>query len=74
MIKRQVIVVKTYCFKLYKAKRNKKGVVCDQKAINEALADFNRLCADFGFKILAQENSAIKGKNGNQEIFFHLKV
>ena len=24
MIKRQVIVVKTYCFKLYKAKRNKK--------------------------------------------------
>ncbi|MDY5303683.1 MAG: TlyA family RNA methyltransferase, partial [Campylobacter sp.] len=57
-----------------KAKRDKKGVVCDQKAINEALADFNRLCADFGFKILAQENSAIKGKNGNQEIFFHLKV
>ena len=57
-----------------KAKRDKKGVVCDQKAINEALADFNRLCADFGFKILAQVNCAIKGKNGNQEIFFHLKV
>lgn len=57
-----------------KAKRDKKGVVCDQKAINTALADFKGLCAEFGFKILAQVNCAIKGKNGNQEIFFHLKV
>lgn len=57
-----------------KAKRDKKGVVNDQKAINTALADFKGLCAEFGFKILAQVNCAIKGKNGNQEIFFHLKV
>lgn len=56
------------------AKRDKKGVVCDQKAINTALADFKELCAEFGFKMLAQVNCAIKGKNGNQEIFFHLKV
>ena len=36
MIKRQVIVVKTYCFKLYKAKRNKKlhKVTYDHTLVN----------------------------------------
>ena len=41
MIKRQVIVVKTYCFKLYKAKRNKKL----HKVINIAGIIYNHCIA-----------------------------
>ena len=41
MIKRQVIVVKTYCFKLYKAKRNRKL----HKVINIAGIIYNHCIA-----------------------------
>ena len=52
------------------AKRDKKGVVKDEKAIKKAIANFELNCAKLGLIKLAFKNCEIKGKNGNQEFFY----
>lgn len=54
------------------AKRNKKGVVLSKSSIQEALANFLRLCREVGFEVKSSQPSLIKGKNGNEEYFIHL--
>ena len=55
------------------AKRTKKGVVKDSCDIRNALNLFlNRLDMD-GFITLNIESSKVKGKEGNEEIFIHIK-
>lgn len=56
------------------AKRDKKGVVKDEKACKNAIKAFELECAKMGFVYQSSQNCAIKGKNGNQEIFYHYKV
>lgn len=55
------------------AKRDKKGVVKDEKAIRAARARFEKACAELGFVLISCAECQIKGKNGNQEIFYHYK-
>ena len=55
------------------AKRNKKGVLKDEKAVGAARAKFERLCAELGLAVLHASACKITGKEGNQEFFYLLK-
>ncbi len=55
------------------AKRNKKGVVVDKKAILNALENFKNHLKAKDFQILKIQESLVKGKNGNVEFFIHFK-
>ena len=55
------------------AKRTKNGVVKDEKAINKAMIKFESECLALGWKLIYKSNSQIKGKEGNIELFYHLK-
>ena len=55
------------------AKRNKKGVLKDEKAAYVARAKFERLCAELGLAVLHTGACKITGKEGNQEFFYLLK-
>lgn len=54
-------------------KRNKKGVLKDEKAVCAARAKFGRLCAELGLAALHASACKITGKEGNQEFFYLLK-
>lgn len=55
------------------AKRNKKGVLKDEKAARAARAKFERLCAELGLATLHAGACKITGKEGNREFFYLLK-
>ena len=55
------------------AKRNKKGVLKDEKAAHAARMKFERLCAELGLAALHASACKITGKEGNQEFFYLLK-
>ncbi len=55
------------------AKRDKKGVVTDKEAIKKARKNFEYYVLNRGFKILRNEESSIKGKEGNREYIYHLR-
>nr|WP_315110553.1 SAM-dependent methyltransferase [uncultured Campylobacter sp.] len=54
-------------------KRNKKGVLKDEKAVCTARAKFERLCAELGLAVLHTSACKITGKEGNREFFYLLK-
>lgn len=54
-------------------KRNKKGVVTDEKAVRAARAKFEQLCAELGLAVLHASACKITGKEGNREFFYLLK-
>ncbi|WP_104696782.1 MULTISPECIES: 23S rRNA (cytidine-2'-O)-methyltransferase TlyA [unclassified Helicobacter] len=54
-------------------KRNKKGVVVDNELINIALKSFQNYLLEQGFLILRTQKSVLKGKEGNEEYFFHVR-
>ena len=54
-------------------KRNKKGVLRDEKAVCAARAKFERLCAELGLATLHASACKITGKEGNREFFYLLK-
>ena len=54
-------------------KRNKKGVLKDEKAVCAARAKFERLCAELGLAVLHAGACKITGKEGNREFFYLLK-
>ena len=54
-------------------KRNKKGVLKDEKAVCAARAKFERLCAELGLAVLHASACKITGKEGNREFFYLLK-
>lgn len=55
------------------AKRNKKGVLKDEKEAHGARAKFERLCAELELAVLHAGACKITGKEGNQEFFYLLK-
>ena len=55
------------------AKRDKKGVVKDQKAIALAMARFEDSCDLLGWKLLQKSPSSITGKEGNLEYCYYFK-
>jgi 23S rRNA (cytidine1920-2'-O)/16S rRNA (cytidine1409-2'-O)-methyltransferase len=54
-------------------KRDKKGVVKDSKAIILALERFESLTLSLGWKKILKADSTLKGKAGNEEIFYYFK-
>ena len=54
-------------------KRNKKGVVMDKSAILDSLESFKNTLKANDFKVLCAESCAIKGKEGNEEIFIYIQ-
>lgn len=55
------------------AKRDKKGMVLDEKAILKAMSKFELNAAKQGLIMLKKEKSKLKGKNGNEEYFYLFK-
>ena len=55
------------------AKRNKKGVVIDERAIFSALENFKLQCKMKNWKLLKEEKSSILGKEGNEEYILHFQ-
>lgn len=54
-------------------KRNKKGVLKDEKAVCAARAKFEQLCAELGLATLHAGACKIAGKEGNREFLYLLK-
>lgn len=52
------------------AKRNKKGVVTDAKAVSQARAKFELAAANLGLVLRACQQCEIRGKEGNAEFFY----
>ncbi|HDZ5065831.1 TPA: TlyA family RNA methyltransferase [Campylobacter jejuni] len=52
-------------------KRDKKGVLKDDKAILKAKMDFEKECAKLGWLLKNTQKSCIKGKEGNVEYFYY---
>ena len=55
------------------AKRDKKGVLKDEKAILKAREDFEKECELLKWQLQSSKISALKGKEGNVEYFYHFK-
>lgn len=56
-----------------KIKRNKKGVLKDEKAVCAARTKFEQKCAELGLVVLQTSTCKITGKEGNREFFYLLK-
>lgn len=54
-------------------KRDKKGVVKDAKATILACKKFENLTQKLGWREIIKDNSQVKGKEGNEEIFYYFK-
>jgi len=54
------------------AKRDKKGVVIDNEAIKKARENFEKEISK-NFEIIRNEESSIRGKEGNTEYIYHLR-
>ncbi len=53
------------------AKRDKKGVVVDKKAVKNAMEKFETEIKKLNWVIMRKEISAKRGKEGNEEFFYH---
>lgn len=54
-------------------KRNKKGVIIDKEAIQRRIDEFSSELRDKSLHIYNIEKSLLKGKEGNEEFFIHIK-
>lgn len=54
-------------------KRNKKGVILDEREVQRGLDEFVELLKNMGFEVCEVAKSVLKGKNGNEEFFIHIQ-
>lgn len=53
------------------ARRNKKGVLKDEKSIAEARRNFKKACEGLGWVLKNEAPSSLAGREGNVEYFYH---
>lgn len=53
------------------AKRDKKGILKDEKVVQEARKNFEKACINLGWILQISEESKIRGKEGNVEYFYY---
>lgn len=71
LAKKQLILLFKPQFEVgMQAKRNKKGVVTDIEAIEEAMVFFEKETTTLGWKLIRKEKSSILGKEGNVEFIY----
>lgn len=56
-----------------KIKRNKKGVILDKEAVASRMQEFSLELNTKGLKIYDIQKSSLRGKEGNEEFFFHIR-
>ena len=56
------------------AKRDKRGVVIDERAVFSALENFKLECKNLGWELIREEESSILGKEGNKEYILHFRI
>ena len=54
-------------------KRDRNGVLLDQKAIEKSLINFIEITEKLNWKLIVSEKSKLKGKEGNKEIFLYFQ-
>jgi 23S rRNA (cytidine1920-2'-O)/16S rRNA (cytidine1409-2'-O)-methyltransferase len=54
-------------------KRDKKGVVKDEFAIQKSCEAFEKKCLELNWKLIKKDVSKIKGKDGNVEYFYYFE-
>ncbi len=55
------------------AKRDRRGVVEDTKALKLSKTLFEDRCKEIGWRLIKKEYSSLKGKDGNEEIFYYFQ-
>jgi 23S rRNA (cytidine1920-2'-O)/16S rRNA (cytidine1409-2'-O)-methyltransferase len=60
-------------FEVARAAIGKGGIVRDEAAIAAAEERFRAWCAEAGYAVAGEALSAVRGADGNQELFFHLR-
>ena len=60
-------------FQVGRAEVGKGGIVRDPDAVEAALCRLRAWCAANGYSLLGEAQSALRGAEGNQEIFLHLR-
>jgi len=72
LAKKEIVLLFKPQFEVGKdVKRDKKGVVKDINAINNARENFEKETQKLGWKLKRSEESSIKGKEGNTEYIYH---
>lgn len=72
LAKKHIIILFKPQFEVGKiAKRDKHGVVKDEKAIKKAMITFGDACSLLGWELIYQTKSKLSGKEGNDEEFYY---
>jgi 23S rRNA (cytidine1920-2'-O)/16S rRNA (cytidine1409-2'-O)-methyltransferase len=59
-------------FEVGRSEVGRGGVVRDRAAVEASLARFQAWCSANGYRVAGRVESAIRGAEGNQELFFHI--
>ncbi|MBS4240893.1 TlyA family RNA methyltransferase [Campylobacter vulpis] len=74
LAKRDIVLLFKPQFEVGKeAKRDKKGVLKDEKSLKKARINFEKACFSYAWILEKCELSSLKGKEGNDEFFYHFR-
>lgn len=74
LAKRDIVLLFKPQFEVGKeAKRDKKGVLKDEKSVKRARINFEKACFSYAWLLEKCEISSLKGKEGNDEFFYYFR-